>query len=309
MLALSACAPESEDRPSLACDVSLIVLGVAQDGGKPQIGHAEDPAWKEPTLRRLATSLALVDRRGETKRWLFEATPDIREQLFRLDELAVMRTSAALPFDGVFTTHAHIGHYAGLMFFGHESAGAAHLSVYVMPRMAGFLESNGPWSQLIKYENIILAIMVEGEPEKIADGMAVTPFAVPHRQEFSEVVGYRIDGPSASAIFIPDIDRWEAWDEMGVRIEDEIAKVDFAFLDATFYSGDELPGRDMSKIPHPLVSNSLERFATLPAAERAKVRFIHMNHTNPLNDPASDERAVVRIAGFGVAGEGEEFCL
>ncbi len=305
---LYGCAPADPDAPPSSCDVSLLVLGVAQDAGKPQIGNPQDSAWDDPSLRRLATSLALVDRRGEKpKRWLFDATPDIKFQFHALNESAPTDRPAFV--NGVFLTHAHIGHYAGLMMFGNEAAGAQNIQVFAMPRMADFLTRNGPWSQLVVYHNIFLAIMEEGEPEVLGEDISVTPFLVPHRQEFSEVAGFRIQGPEKSALYLPDIDSWEGWDAHGTRIEDKIAEADFAFLDATFYSGDELPGRDMSKIPHPTVSHSMERFAELPAEERAKVHFIHMNHTNPLHDPNSSARAAVKKAGFNVAREGDEICL
>jgi len=308
LLALAGCSANAPTAPVAQCEVSLLTLGVAQDAGKPQIGHPEDPAWNDPSLRRLATSLALIDRRGErTKRWLFEVTPDIKEQLHRLNEAAPAETPLSL--SGVFITHAHIGHYAGLMMFGHEAAGAQNIQVYAMPRMADFLAENGPWSQLLVYHNIFAAIMEANAPEQLAENVSVTPFLVPHRQEFSEVAGFRIQGPSKSALFIPDIDSWEAWDAEGIHIEDMIAAVDYAFVDATFFSGDELPGRDMSKIPHPTVSHSMERFTPLPAAERAKIHFIHMNHSNPLHAPRAPERTTVQKAGFNIAGEGEEICL
>lgn len=307
LLLAAACAPQADD-PVLDCDVSLLVLGVAQDAGKPQIGNPDDPAWRDASLRRLATSLALIDRRGDgARRWLFEATPDVREQLHHLNVVAP--GEAPLALDGVFITHAHIGHYAGLMMFGHEAAGAQDIPVYVMPRMADFLAGNGPWSQLVRYHNIYLAIMTDGAAEDLGDAISVTPFLVPHRQEFSEVAGFIIRGPSKSALFIPDIDSWEDWDEAGVRIEDMIAKVDAALLDATFFSGEELPGRDMSKIPHPTVAHSMDRFRDLPPAEKAKVRFIHMNHTNPLHDPHAPQQSEVTKAGFSVAREGDELCL
>ena len=303
----SAAKKRAEDART-ACPASLHVLGVAQDGGKPQIGSHTDPAWDNHALRRLATSLALViDEGGARKRYLFEATPDIKEQLYRLDQLAPSTNGATL--DGVFLTHAHIGHYAGLMFFGHEAMGAQNLQVYTMPRLADFLRDNGPWSQLVKYHNIIIAIMTDGEAEALSKDVTVTPFLVPHRQEFSEVVGYRIDGPGKSALFIPDIDSWEDWDAEGTRIEDEIAKVDVAYLDATFYANGEIPGRDMSGFPHPFVSHSMERFNSLPASEKEKIRFIHMNHTNPLHAPDGAERKAVKKAGFNIAEEGEQICL
>lgn len=308
LIALAAACAREAKAPAPQCALSLVVLGVAQDGGKPQLGNPDDPSWTDQSQRRFATSLALIDRReGKVKRFLFEATPDLREQLHRLDLIAPVPNSVAL--DGIFLTHAHIGHYAGLMFLGHESAGASYVPVYAMPHMADFLAKNGPWSQLVRKENIYLAIMSDGEGETVAPDVMVTPFAVPHRQEFSEVVGFRIDGPSKTIVFLPDIDSWEEWDKAGTRIEDVIAGADIALLDATFFANGEIPGRDMKGFPHPFVSHSMERFAPLPPAEKAKVRFIHLNHSNPLLDAQSKERKAVRDAGFGVAEEGETICL
>lgn len=313
VLVVASCAPSSTATHSKSivendCGVFLTVLGVAQDAGKPQIGNHDDPAWTDASLKRLPTSIALVDQRSKkTKRWLFEATPQVTTQLHRLHGVAPAETKLGL--DGVFLTHAHIGHYAGLMFFGHEAAGAKNLPVYAMPCMANFITNNGPWSQLVKYDNIALNVMSNKEPTSIATDITVTPFLVPHRQEFSEVVGYRIEGPEKSAFFLPDIDSWEEWDAAGTRIEDVIASVDVAYLDAAFFANGEIPGRDMSGFPHPFVSHSMERFKSLPDTDKNKIRFIHMNHTNPLLDPDAPERKTVTSSGFNIADEGEYFCL
>tara|TARA_R110002072_G_scaffold191552_1_gene348375 strand:- start:108 stop:1091 length:984 start_codon:yes stop_codon:yes gene_type:complete len=303
--ALALVSAAAHAQPGPQCTVELIVLGVAQDGGAPQMGNAADRAWTDPSLRRLAVSLGVVDRQSG-QRLIFEASPDMREQLYRLDQ--AMPVEARPGLDGVFLTHAHIGHYTGLMFLGHESMGAHAVPVYAMPRMAEYLTGNGPWSQLVRYENIALQPMT-ADAAVVLDRVTVTAFEVPHRQEFSEVVGYRIEGPQRSALFIPDIDSWEEWEALGTRIEDMIASVDIAYLDATFYANGEIPARDMSGFPHPFVAHSMERFAALPASERAKVRFIHFNHTNAVRYPDAPERALVEAAGFGLADEGERFCL
>lgn len=290
-------AAASPPSPSLSGPF-VVVLGVAQDGGVPQAGSPDHPGWSDPGRRRLATSLGLVDpQTGE--RWMFEATPDFRRQLQRLDELHPVASRPGLA--GIFLTHAHIGHYTGLMFLGHESMGAADVPVYAMPRMAGFLADNGPWSQLVTYDNIDLRTLAADESVRLNERLSVTPFLVPHRQEFSEVVGYRIDGPRRSALFIPDIDSWEDWDEAGVRVEDLLTGVDVAFLDATFYADGEIPGRDMSGFPHPFITHSIERFAPLPADVRSRVRFIHLNHTNPALWADSEARRTIEAAGFHVA--------
>ena len=284
----------------------LLVLGIAQDGGTPQAGNKKHPGWADNKFRRRVVSLAVVDPISR-ERWLFEATPDFREQLHKLDQVAPVKGQPGIA--GVFLSHAHIGHYTGLMFLGHESMGARDVPVYAMPKMVEFLRGNGPWSQLVKYENIVLRAMEDRRAIRLNNRLSVTAFLVPHRQEFSEVVGFRIDGPNRSVIFIPDIDSWEEWDDAGSRIEDVIASVDVAYVDGSFFANGEIPGRDMSGFPHPFITHSMHRFSNLPAKEKSKVRFIHLNHTNPAIWPDSVERAQVLANGYGIADEGEIFEL
>ncbi len=187
--------------------------------------------------------------------------------------------------------------------------GTRHLPVHVMPDMAEFLSQNGPWSQLVRYENILLQPMEHGRPVRLNSRLSITPFDVPHRQEYSEVAGFRIEGPSRRILFIPDIDSWEDWDVRGVRIEEQLRDVDIAYLDATFYAHGEISGRDMSGFPHPFISHTMERLSPLPKSEKKKVRFIHLNHTNPVLLEGSPERRDVEDAGFRVANELERVFL
>jgi pyrroloquinoline quinone biosynthesis protein B len=291
---------------SLTQDVTLVVLGTAQDGGAPQIGHDDDPGWADPAQARLAAALGLVDH-ATGRRYLIDATPDIRAQLRRLNQAVAPAPSRKAP-DGVFLTHAHIGHYTGLMFFGHEAMGTSELPVHILPRMGRFLSEHGPWSQLVRYRNIALHEMADRTAVSLG-AVSVTPLLVPHRGEFSEVCGFRIDGPRQQVLFIPDIDRWEDWDALGVRVEDEIAKVDVAYLDGTFWSGDELPGRDLTKVPHPTIAASIARFASLAADQRAKIRFTHLNWSNPARYKDHPVRRRIEAAGFGIAEEGETVAI
>ena len=191
------------------------------------------------------------------------------------------------------------------MFLGHEAMGASGVPVYAMPRMTNYLKNNGPWSQLVNFGNIVL-LPLEDNKTRSLDTIKVTPFLVPHRDEFSETVGYRIDGPSKSAIFIPDINKWSQW---SVNLTELIIAVDYALIDATFYADGELPGRDMSKIPHPFVVETMSALEDLSTPERGKVWFIHLNHTNPLLNADSDESRLVRSEGFNVADEGIRLVL
>jgi len=278
----------------------LFVLGIAQDAGYPQANCYRPHcmrAWKDPTLKRLTSSIALIDHKIGAK-FLFDATPDIREQLYRLH---VEAPDEKHDLGGVFLTHGHMGHYTGLMHFGREAVGADGIRVFAMPRMLDFLINNGPWSQLVKLRNIDLIAITAGSTITLSDDLSVVPIQVPHRDEYTETVGYRINGPSKSAIFIPDIDKWNKWD---TDIRDLVREVDFALLDGSFFADGELPGRDMSEIPHPYVQESIELFAELADADKAKIIFIHFNHTNPLLIDGSDAQKKVTALGFRFATEG-----
>ena len=102
-------------------------------------------------------------------------------------------------------------------------------------------------------------------------------------------------------IFIPDIDKWDRWDK---DISEIISKVDYAFLDATFYKNGEIK-RDMSEIPHPFVEESMHLFSNLSANDKKKIHFIHFNHTNPLLIEGSDAQKEVSDKGFNLAKEGQ----
>ncbi len=289
--------------PALAAadaSVYLQVLGIAQDAGYPQTNCYQAHclrAWENPDMRRMASSVVVVDQQSKTK-YLFDATPDMHEQLY---ELHLTAPDPEYTLGGVFLTHAHMGHYTGLMHFGHEADGTENVPVYAMPRMSQFLSSNGPWDQLVRYSNIQLVPLADGSPVSFSEDLVVTPFLVPHRDEYSETVGYRIDGPTKSAVFIPDIDKWERWD---TDIREIIRSVDYALIDATFFADGELPGRDMSQILHPFVAESMNLFDDLNDEEKSRVIFIHMNHTNPLLIDGSPEQAEVERRGFRFAREG-----
>ena len=277
----------------------IYILGVAQDAGFPQAGCYKPhcmPGWNDPERKITATSLGLIDPSSK-KKYIFEATPDLPEQLFLLEQEA---PSDEFSLNGIFITHAHIGHYTGLMYLGREAMGAHGLPIYVMPKMEQYLRENGPWSQLIALNNISL-MPLRNDRSEVLNNLKVTPFLVPHRDEFSETVGYSIQGPKKTALFIPDINKWSQWKE---NILERIQLVDYALIDATFYDNNELPGRDMSKIPHPFVVETMATLSLLPREQREKVWFIHMNHTNPLLNSNSDQAQEVRAQGFNIASTG-----
>jgi pyrroloquinoline quinone biosynthesis protein B len=269
-----------------------IVLGIAQDGGYPQAGCNRPDciaAWRDPKLRRRVASLAIVDPQSK-QRWIIDATPDFASQLRTLDE------TAPGTLEGILLTHAHIGHYLGLAQLGREVLGAKSVRVYAMPRMREFLSTNGPWDQLVRLNNIALQPLEEGRAVALNERITITPLRVPHRDEYSETVGYIVRGLSRAILWLPDIDKWEKWE---TPLESVLERVDLAYLDGTFYDVNELPGRNMNEIPHPFIVETISRLATSPL--RTRVRFIHLNQSNPLLRQSR--------TGVTVAAEGERFGL
>jgi pyrroloquinoline quinone biosynthesis protein B len=278
-------------------DVKVIVLGIAQDGGIPQIGCTQKICL---TQHHFVSSLAL-ESGGAT--YLFDATPDLRAQYAALIQRHPEFARKNI-FDGVFLTHAHMGHYTGLMFLGKESISTKMVPVYCSAEMARYLSSNGPWSLLVSNQNIELHAFESGKPVAL-NGLTVTPLAVPHRKEFTDTHGFLIQGPKKSLLFIPDID---SWDPVKEPLSKWLNSADYALLDGTFYSGNELPGRNMRLVPHPTIVTSMQVFQTLPPF-RAAIFFTHLNHTNPLLDPDSAESKKFSTSSFHVANEWQEFIL
>jgi pyrroloquinoline quinone biosynthesis protein B len=279
----------------------LVVLGIVQDAGYPQIGCEKECCaayWQHAETKKYITCLAVVDN-TTNQFWLLEATPDIAQQLKNVQ--TYLTGPAHYSPDGIFITHAHIGHYSGLMQLGREAMGAKSVPVWAMPRMDSFLRNNGPWSQLVSLQNIRVQPLKEDSTVSINTSLKITPVKVPHRDEFSETAGFIIKSSKKKILFIPDIDKWGKWNR---KIIEEINKADIALLDGTFYKNGELPGRDMKEIPHPFVEESMALFSSLPAETRSKIVFIHFNHTNPLLKKESAEKETVKSSGFGVAEEG-----
>ena len=245
----------------------------------------------------MVSSLALVN--PDTKqRWIFDATPDLPSQFQLIKEITRDYSNI---IDGIFLTHAHIGHYTGLMYLGKESINAKSVKVYSMPRMKKMLENNAPWSQLVQIKNISLEPLQNGKGVYLSKNITVTPFLVPHRDEFSETVGFRIQTDAKSFVFIPDIDKWSKWKK---RLEDVVKANDYIFVDGTFYQEGEIM-RPMSEVPHPFVSETVRLLSKLSAADKKKVHFIHFNHSNPLIQGNKLKISEVVGQGFRIAIQGQ----
>ena len=284
-----------------AAGVEVEVLGTAQDAGLPHLGCSEDRcrrAFADPSLRKRIASIGI--RAGDSL-FLVDATPDIVSQI---TDLQLGRDRGRRPLDGILLTHAHIGHYLGLAFLGQESIAADRVPVYCMESMADYLSQNGPWSLLVSSEQVVLRPIGERKL-RLADNLEVEALDVPHREEFTDTIGFIFTGPKTSLLYIPDIDRWE---ELEPSIEKLAERVDILLLAGSFWDPSrELSARDPSKIPHPPMPETMRILG--PFADSRKIYFTHLNHTNPAWDKDSPERAKIEEAGFGIVEEGDRFEL
>lgn len=285
----------------------IVILGIAQDGGVPHAGCKKPcckKAWKNLAMRKNATCLAIVDPKTK-QRWIIDATPDFKEQLHALEEVTE-RKMGPPTLDGILLTHGHVGHFTGLIQLEKAILGSKGIPVFAMPKMKKFLTSNRPWKNLIENKNIKPKDLAKNIELFLSKSISVLPFIVPHRDEHTETVGFIISGPKKRVLFIPDIDKWEL---LNKNIEAMITEVDLAFLDGTFFDEKELPHRDISKVPHPFIKDSMKRFRKLPLKEKRKIFFIHLNHTNPVLRAGSNaEKSVIR-KGFHLAFDGMQITI
>ena len=274
----------------------VVVLGIAQDGGLPHAGCLKSCCknlWGTGNNEKVA-SIGIVDpKTGQS--WLIDATPDFASQLHILENIHKTKLS------GIFLTHAHIGHYSGLLQLGREVMGAKDMPVYAMPRMKSFLYENSPWNQLLSLENIKIIDLKSSKEIKLSTQLYIEPFLVPHRDEFSETVGYRVMSNKKSLVYIPDIDKWSKWDQDIFQV---VLHSDFALLDGTFYSSEEIPHRDMSEIPHPFIIETMDLLNDMNIKNRKKIYFIHFNHSNPAINYTSSVSNIIRSKRFNIATEG-----
>lgn len=285
---------------------SLWVLGTAQDGGVPHVGCKREccERARRTGAHRYPVSIGIVDRTTHSLA-MIEASPEIDAQIALLHARSDLHGRGRNPIDALLLTHAHIGHYAGLVHFGREVASTKELPVFSTARMARYLSTNGPWSQLVDLRQIELRTVEPRARFELLPGLDVEAFPVPHRDEFSDTMAYKIHGPDHVVLFVPDVDRWDAHPGL---LDQLLDGVDTAYIDGTFWDGRELPGRDITEIPHPLIVDTMLRMAERARQRPGSIRFLHLNHTNPL---WHDEtlRARVKTLGFAIAERGERIDL
>ena len=276
----------------------VTLLGIAQDGGRPQPGCTRsccqgltEDDYRSPVALGIQTS-------GGTT-LLVEATRDLGRQLRMIGNPSI---------DHLFITHAHLGHVDGLGLFGRETMSARNIKLHCSPSMQALIEATPAWNQLLK-QNVLEPSTF---PQVEIDDVIVEFIPVPHRAELSDMHATIIRGEEKSLLFLPDHDSWDQTLELhgceSIRAFLRKFNIDVALLDGTFWSGGELQGRDMSVVPHPTVEESLYRLG-LRREDDPDIHFIHLNHTNLLYNSHSDASRQLEASGWSIGYETQRFTL
>ena len=288
-------------------EVRVVLVGTAQDGGVPQAGCGCDrcvAALSDPSKALYPASCLVMGSDGSLH--LIEASRALPQQLgIAARTLGIGDT--IIP-DTVSLTHAHLGHIDGLGQFGKEVMGSSGVDLFASESVIDFIRKRGLISPF--------------EANNVESSKAFSPsgqcgfqlefIPVPHRDEFSDTHAIKVIGPSSSLLFLPDHDDWSGTLDMAGQssIRDWLnsLEVDFALIDGTFWSGEELEGRDMSVIPHPPISDTIGRLGRRED-EDPEVIFFHLNHTNPAVDCGTAEYQELTSLGWSIGEQGSTFVL
>lgn len=281
--------------------VEVTLLGIAQDGGRPQAGCTRSCcAELSPSDASFPVAVGITD--GTTNH-LIEATRCLGQQLSIWDQTSI---------DNVFLTHAHFGHVDGLGLFGKETMNARNVGLYISSEMEHLVDRTPQWSLMVDQGVFMPSVFHDGDLIKLSPNLTIQPLRVPHRDELSDMHAFILRGPNHSLLFLPDHDTWEEtlarYNASSIRSWLTSLHVDIALVDGTFWSSDELAGRNQDKVPHPPVSQTLEMLGPRTEGDPA-LYFIHLNHTNPLYDLNSEASAELSRSGWSVAVQGQRFAL
>ena len=281
--------------------VEVTLLGIAQDGGRPQAGCTR-PCCQGLTPSDAVFPVALGITDGDANH-MIEATRCLGQQLTIWGQTSI---------DNVFLTHAHFGHVDGLGLFGKETMNAKNVGLYISSEMEHLVDRTPQWSLMVDQGVFAPSVFHDGDLIQLSSSLTIQPLMVPHRDELSDMHAFILRGPNRSLLFLPDHDTWKETltrhNASTIRSWLTSLKVDIALVDGTFWSSDELAGRNQDKVPHPPVSQTLEMLGSRKEDDPA-LYFIHLNHTNPLYDPNSGASEELTRSGWSVAAQGQRFTL
>jgi pyrroloquinoline quinone biosynthesis protein B len=248
--------------------------------------------------------------------YVINATPDITAQLARWPELHPKEGVRHTPIRGVLLTDGELDHTLGLL---HLREGA-DWRLYATSAVLGMLrEKFQVLPVLARYTNPDAEVVQCHKPLMLGEGSARLAIRwVETGCDSPLYTGNTSEVPGAvTALILEDTTNGRRLayapgiGQLTEKLFEELSSADVVFFDGTFWSEDEFPrlsgrprsARDMGHVPINGPDGSAAWLADLPAKIK---RYIHINNTNPVLDPTSEQRQEIRKYGLEVAEDGDE---
>jgi len=278
--------------------VEAVLLGVAQDGGRPQAGCQKN-CCKNVSASETAFPVALGIVDNDTLHLI-----DVSRSLAH--QLQIVNTNS---IGHVFLTHAHFGHVDGLGLFGKETMNLRDVPLHLSASMYDVLVATPHWKLLLDHGIFSPQVFSHDVPILISTTLSLTPILVPHRAELSDTHAFLVKSGGSTILYLPDHDSWQqTLGQHDIRSWLAELEVDVAIIDGTFWSLDELQHRNQTEVPHPPVSETIAMLGEKREGD-PDIVFIHLNHTNPVYDSESEEALEVRRLGWEIGHQGQRFSL
>jgi pyrroloquinoline quinone biosynthesis protein B len=240
--------------------------------------------------------------------YVVNATPDIRYQIESFPALHPGPGLRQTPLRGILLTDAELDHTIGLLVVREGAA----LEVYGTSVVLAALEGPFPVRHMLgPYSQSRWIEVRPNEPFLLdSDRLRVTPFRLGVKRprytagtdiDGDWVVGYRFEDLETGGVatYAPGVEAWTP--ELDAALEGAAC----VFLDGTFWTEDEMVragasnmlAKQMGHIPVSGPGGSAERLAALAATRKI---YVHVNNTNPMWSPMSDEHHLLAKLGIEV---------
>jgi pyrroloquinoline quinone biosynthesis protein B len=294
--------------------LEVVILGTAAGGGFPQwnccCGNCR-LSRKGELPPRLQSSIAVS---GNGSDWhLVNASPDVGTQIERFIRPRLADAGAARdqPLRSIFLTNADLDHTLGVF----QLREGRPLEITTPAPVRQSLERGTGLSHVVgAYAGVNW--LIAPEEWRAVDDSGLEARAVPlagsgpprydtNAAAGAHAVGYLFRKDGATAGIFPDVA------VINETLKAELAGCDRVWFDGTFWDGDELvrlgfstrTAADMGHVP---ISESLD---ALSALGPGRASYLHINNTNPILRPDSEERMRLESANLRVAGDGEHFVV
>ena len=303
----------------------ITILGAAAGGGFPQwnCNCANCDGVRKGSIRaRRRTQSSIAARAADGDWLLFNASPDVLQQIQGFDALQPARALRDTGIGAVLLMDAQVDHTTGLYML-RESRRA--LQIWGTAPVREDLSTGNPILRVLEHFCGVQwqELAVDGSEVEIAaaGGLRVRALALsskappysPHRHAPvpGDNIGVVLRDPQSgrSLFYAPGLGAIED------HVREAMHQVDCVLVDGTFWTDDEMQSvgvtgksaRALGHLPQSGPGGMIEQLDLLPATTRKLL--IHINNTNPILREDSAERAELAAHGIEVCHDGLDIAL